>query len=170
MNTNRKLDLIAGFGFMIIAAAIIFVAIPYGVQEPKKVKFAALNPSYYPRLVCYCLLLFGAMLVVSRSLFFVKNKKANSEAQTASSNPSVRLPLLITITAVLLLYYLTLSSLGFIVSSSVALIVLLLLAGERNWLALGLIPLLVPISIYGFFTKVANIPIPAGILEPLLVG
>jgi len=50
MKSNRKVDLMAGLLFTCIAALIIWVAIPYGIQEPKKVKFAALSPSYYPTL------------------------------------------------------------------------------------------------------------------------
>ena len=167
MQTNRKQDLIAGVGFIVFAAAIVFIAIPYGVQEPKKVKFAALSPSYYPRLVCYCLLVFGVLLVISRSFF----SKDRSESVAGNSETSgIRLPALLAIAATLLFYYFTLSSLGFVLASTVVLFVLLLLAGERQPWALISLPLLLPIGLYYFFVKVANIPIPSGILEPWLVG
>jgi len=66
MTSNRKLDLLAGLLLTCIAALVIWVAIPYGIQEPKKVKYEALSPSYYPRLVGYCLLAFGLILLATR--------------------------------------------------------------------------------------------------------
>ena len=78
--------------------------------------------------------------------------------------------MLLALGGILFFYYITLPSLGFVLSSTIVLFVLLLLAGDRNFASLLIIPLLLPISVYWFFTKVANIPIPAGILEPVLVG
>ena len=86
MNLNQKRDLLAGLSFIAISLLILFVAIPLGVQEPKKVKFVALSPSYYPRLVCYCLLLFGLVLLVKRlfatnsSVSQVDGKRADGTA------------------------------------------------------------------------------------------
>lgn len=153
---------------MAIAALIIFVAIPYGVQEPKKVKFVALSPSYYPRLVCYCLAGFGLLLVVTRTFFTAKNKE--TKEGIADSRPGIRLVALFAIAATLFFYYFSLSTLGFVIASSIVLLALLLLAGERNLYAISLLPLLLPLCLYWFFVKVANIPIPAGILESVLVG
>ena len=190
INPNKKRDLIAGIGFIAIAALIILIGIPYGVQEPKKIKFVALSPSYYPRLVCYCLLFIGALLVATR--LFKKLDKDSAADHPVVDHPGVNHPVVnhpvvnhsgqssgtltkqlvsLTIIAVILLfYYLSLESLGFIVSSSIVLLVLLLIAGERKPWAIALLPALLPVSIYWFFTHVANIPIPTGILEPWLLG
>lgn len=173
MQTNRKLDLIAGIGFIAIAAIIIFIAIPYGVQEPKKVKFVALSPSYYPRLVCFCLLAFGVLLVITRinpTRILMGSNRTEVNNSNSDATSGIRLPIFMAFAATLLFYYFSLQTLGFIVSSSVVLLVLLLLAGERNAFAIVLLPLLLPLCLYWFFVKVANIPIPAGVLEKLLVG
>ena len=185
MNSNKKRDLIAGIGFIAIAALIILIGIPYGVQEPKKIKFVALSPSYYPRLVCYCLLCIGALLVATRLFKIFDNDSAAYHAvidHPVANHPVVNRPgqssgtltkqlVSLTIIAVILLfYYLSLESLGFIVSSSIVLLVLLLIAGERKPWAIALLPALLPVGIYWFFTHVANIPIPTGILEPWLLG
>ena len=164
MNLTEKRELLAALSFIAISLLILFVAIPLGVQEPKKVKFVALSPSYYPRLVCYCLLLFGLVLLVKRLL------ATKISALQGESSTQLKPKMLLALSAVLFFYYITLPWLGFVLSSSIVLLVLLLLAGDRNIVALLIIPLLLPISVYWFFTKVANIPIPAGILEPMLVG
>ena len=164
MNLSEKRDLLAACSFIAISLLILFVAIPLGVQEPKKVKFVALSPSYYPRLVCYCLFLFGLLLLI-KNVLATKKSVAQEEASTR-----LQPRLLLTLAGILFFYYITLPTLGFVLSSTVVLFVLLLLAGDRNIVALFVIPLLLPIAVYWFFTKVANIPIPAGILEPILVG
>lgn len=165
MKSTRKLDLLAGLLFICVAAVIIWVAIPHGVQEPKKVKFAALSPSYYPRLVGYCLLLFGLVLLITRGIS--AKHKPTDENQNLSNNWIV---VLIGIAVTLSAYYFSLEFLGFVLASSIALFILLLIAGERSVPALLLIPALLPLALHLFFTKVANIPIPSGFLQPLIGG
>jgi len=164
MNSNRKLDLIAGLLLTCIAGLVIWVAIPYGIQEPKKVKFAALSPSYYPRLVGYCLLAFGLILLATRWF------STQINVGTSSNLRPRWLFILIAIVATLTAYYIALEPLGFVLSSAIAVFTLLLLAGERSVLALLAIPLLLPIALHLFFTHVANIPIPSGVLQPLIGG
>jgi len=165
MQTNRKLDITAGLICIVLALLILFVAIPLGVQEPKKVKFAALSPSYYPRIVAYFLLCIGVLLAGLRILSKQSEKVVN---KTGSWQKHMVLFLLLVV--VLFLYYATLNYLGFVLSSCIALLTLLLLAGERKVWALIIIPLALPFALYYFFTHIANIPIPAGVLESLLVG
>jgi len=165
MNFDNKRDLVAAVGFIVIALGILFVAIPYGVQEPKKVKFVALSPSYYPRLICYCLLGFGIALL-ARQIFSALKK----DTAKFIDDQTIKKVYLLAVAVLLFAYYLSLPFLGFVLASSIVLFLLLLLAGDRNYFALVSIPLLLPICVYLFFTKVANIPIPAGILEPMLIG
>ena len=165
MKNERKLDITAGLICVVLALLILFVAIPLGVQEPKKVKFVALSPSYYPRLVTYFLLFFGLLLVALR--FFNKDTQ---HPIFENSFWRQNIKALLVIVAVLFLYYATLNYLGFVVSSIIALLALLFIAGERKLWALVLIPLGLPFALYYFFTHVANIPIPAGVLELWLVG
>jgi len=164
MNSNRKQDLMAGLLLTCIAVLVIWVAIPYGIQEPKKVKFAALSPSYYPRLVGYCLLAFGLILIATRWV-------AKQPEVTSSSNLRPKwLLILLAIVVTLAAYYVALEPLGFVLASAIAVFVLLLLAGERSVLALITIPLVLPMALHLFFTHVANIPIPSGVMQPLIGG
>ena len=166
MKSKRSIDLMAGLLFIAIAAIILWFAIPYGVKEPKKIKYAALSPSYYPRIVGYILLLFGAFITGSQ-LLKNRSSKEDSEGEAWRQNRHL---VLVGVALTLFVYYLCLEPLGFVLASAVALLVLLLLAGEKKPLALILIPLILPLSLHLFFTHVANIPIPAGILQSILVG
>jgi len=165
MPNRRKLDIAAGAICVALALLILFVAIPLGVQEPKKVKFAALSPSYYPRIATYFLLFFGVLLIGLR--FF---RKQSEHVESEKINWRNHATGCLVIMLILFLYYATLSYLGFVLSSIAALFLLLLLAGERKLWALTILPLVLPFALYYFFTHVANIPIPAGVLEPWLVG
>jgi len=78
--------------------------------------------------------------------------------------------ILIGVITTLAAYYIALEPLGFVLASTIALFVLLLLAGERSALALVSISLVLPITLHLFFTHVANIPIPSGVLQPVIGG
>ena len=142
MQTNRKLDITAGLLCIVLALVIVFVAIPFGVQEPKKVKFLALSPSYYPRIVACFLLCVGVLLVGLR----IPSMRAESP-NTASSSWREKIAPFFQIVFVLSLYYAALNYLGFVLSSCIALIALLLLAGERKLWALLSIPVVLPLSL-----------------------
>jgi len=165
--TTKQQDLIAALLFIFVAVLLLLVAIPLGVVEPKKVKFAALNPSYYPKIVNYCLLCFGVILLIMRTI----TKPATvSKKELEKDNNGINLIKLVWIAGILAFYYLSLPALGFVVSSAVVLLLLLVTAGESSPWALISLPLVLPFGLYFFFVKVANIPIPAGILESVLVG
>ena len=57
-------DLGAGLLMLAMGLLIIFVLIPFGVREPASVQFAALAPSYYPRIVAIALTAIGAAITV----------------------------------------------------------------------------------------------------------
>jgi uncharacterized membrane protein len=164
MTTANKRDIVTGLLLISMALLLVLVLIPLGVVEPKKVKFAALSPSYYPRLVGYCLLAIGALMVVTR-WFGAKRDSADETAPAQTRSPRVLLVLFL----ILFAFYWTLPHAGFVLGSALALLCLLLLAGERRPLMIIAIAIIVPSLLYLFFTKVANIPIPAGVLEPWLI-
>jgi putative tricarboxylic transport membrane protein len=171
--SKRFIDVLTGILFIVVAALIIWVAIPLGVQEPKRVKFVALSPSYYPRLVTYCLLAVGLLLFIRSVLF---SKASTSESATAASSSSESKPvarsrtyMLLPVATVLFALYWFLEQLGFVLAPALAIVALLLLAGERSVPAIVLIASMLPLGLYLFFTQVANIPIPGGVLDPILL-
>ena len=58
-----KRDLFSGLIFIILGIALLTILVPMGIVEPRKVRFAALSPSYYPRIVA------GALLLLRISAF-----------------------------------------------------------------------------------------------------
>lgn len=157
-------DLMAGIAMTIAGGLIIFIFIPYGVVEPKNVKFAALSPSYYPRIVAISLLILG--ISISCRAFLVKN---TTEQETSNQRPDA-LTRTSMIFAILAFYAMTINWLGFIVASALVLSACFWVAGERRFKIVLSIAIPLPLILYFFFLKVAGIPIPLGILQPILAG
>ena len=68
----------------------------------------------------------------------------------------------------LAVYSLSLEFLGFVLSGVLALVASLILAGERRAFIIIAMSLLLPISLFLFFYKVAYVPLPNGILAPFI--
>lgn len=161
---HRNRNLVSAVLMLALGACLIWILIPAGVAEPKKIKYAALSPSYYPRLVAVALMMLGAGVLV-RAL---SDRKDNYTA-AADRHPQAT-QRIICFLLILLFFALSMKWLGFIVAAAIALFLALLLGGERRlWLTLPLTAL-VPLLLYFFFLKIARIPIPLGILEPWLAG
>ena len=167
MHNWLNANAIAGALYLILGLFMVFVLIPLGVDEPGNVEFAVLAPSYWPRVICLALAALGLGMLVRNWLSHRSGEpNAADEPSTLSELVFWRVALVIAGSFVL---YMLLEPLGFVLAGAIALALLMLLAGERRPLHLALISAGIPLLLYLFFTKAASIPIPAGILEPILV-
>ena len=154
-------DLWSGLFFAVLGLIVVFVLIPEAVTEPRKVKYAALSPSYYPRLIGIALIVLG-LSVVARAVL-----RPAAEGPVEPSHPRA-MQRTAAFFGLLALYGFAVSTSGFILPSIIALLAALLLAGERRIGLIAVISLVLPFGLYFFFLKVASIPIPAGLIEPLI--
>lgn len=162
MDYVMKRDLIAGVSVLLIGILLVFVLIPTGVDEPGSVEFAALAPSYYPRFVGIAMMVLGLAIAV-RSIY-------RPVADDLFEIPeSVLVYKAICAIAIMFATALFVSSVGFVLVGAAALLALMLLAGERSPVILAAAAICLPLLLYFFFTKLANIPIPGGVLEPVLI-
>jgi len=198
--TTFVADISAGVLLAGIALLLLFVLIPYGVDAPRKVKFAALHPAYYPRIVAWCLLIFGCatIIVALRKIVSVSpdtttldlttpdiTKKATRSSSTGTDTLSddsntlqqgvkdktsrQQLFSLSVLATVFVGVTFFLPTLGFPLTTGLALLGLMPLAGEwRIWVVITT-AICLPMLLYLFFTKIANIPIPGGVLDPWLL-
>ena len=162
MDYVMKRDLIAGVSVLLIGILLVFVLIPTGVDEPGGVEFAALAPSYYPRFVGIAMMVLGLAIAV-RSIY-------RPVADDLFEIPeSVLVYKAVCAIAIMFATALFVSSVGFVLVGAAALLALMLLAGERSPVILAVAAIGLPLLLYFFFTKLANIPIPGGVLEPVLI-
>jgi putative tricarboxylic transport membrane protein len=155
-------SLLAGMMMLIVGLLLFFVLIPYGIDSPKKIRYSALSPLYYPKIVAVALSIIGAAIMVKS---WRKTEPETLEPQHPNGKVRVLSFLLI-----LAIYATTLDFLGFVASGTMILTASLLLAGERRVTVIAPVCLGLPIMLHLFFYKIANVPIPAGILAPLLEG
>ena len=153
-------------GLLLGAIGILFilVLIPHGVVEPRKVKYAALSPSYYPRIVAIALFVLGVLVAIRG---FIGRREGSGPDAMARPDAKVRIA---AVFCVLGLYALLIGSVGFVLMSALVLAALTFLAGERRLWLIAANAVVLPFALYFFFVEIANIPIPAGVLKPLLVG
>ncbi|MEM8688101.1 MAG: tripartite tricarboxylate transporter TctB family protein [Pseudomonadota bacterium] len=158
---------ITGAVYLGLGLFLMLVLIPIGIDEPGNVEFAVLAPSYWPRVICLVLAALGTGMLV-RFWINMRSSRADGNAGTSLFKGLLLWRVAIVIGGSFVLYYL-LEPLGFVLAGALALALLLLFAGERRPVYLVLIAMGVPTLLYLFFTKAASIPIPAGVLEPILV-
>jgi len=156
-------DFLAGLFFLVLGLVTLFVLIPIGIDEPANVQYRALAPSYWPQIVAVMLAVIG---------FSILARTIGQSAPPAASEGVAHGGYLYWRAAVVILgsfaLYGVLEWLGFVLTCAIALAALMLLAGERRPHVIAVIAAGVPMLLYLFFTKAASIPIPSGILEPVL--
>lgn len=170
MSQENRVHLIAGLVLLAFGVLGVAVLIPLGVDEPGRLQFAALSPSYWPRIICIALALFGVGIVAS-ILLKTRSGEAGDGAGDAVVDAADATPLR-ALAAIVLLFvlYMVLETLGFVLAGTLALAAFMVLAGERRLTIVASVAVGVPLLLYLFFTKAAQVPIPAGVLESILVG
>ena len=119
-----------------------------------------LSPSYYPRLISYILVLIGVGILI-------KNFTTGFFENTILIENKYLVRMIIILALILFIIF-ALPTLGIPVVSVFSILFLMLLGGERRVIIILSVSILAPLFIYLFFTKIAQIPIPNGLLERLL--
>ena len=173
MFANR--NLLAGVTFLAFGALTLVVLIPYGVKAPPSVQYRALSPSYWPNIVAVATCLIGIALVAGAVIRGRNNEAeygAGARARTVpiAGHPGWWLTLHPYVAlAICFALYFCLELLGFVLASAIAVALLMVLADEFRLYIILPIAVLLPLGLHLFFTKAASVPIPMGILEPLLL-
>ena len=153
----------SGVFMLAVGLLLLLLLIPFGIDTPKKIRYAALSPTYYPQIVALILSVIGAAIIFrNRKSFRVKEAE---ELDVAHPNAQIRIIIFL---ALLAAYALSLEFLGFVLSGALALATSLILAGERRAIFILAMSLLLPISLFLFFYKVAYVPVPNGLLAPFI--
>ena len=155
-----------GFGIALIAFVFAYWVIPAAVVRPPNVKSIVLLPSFLPY----------ALTVGVGALGFVCGLQACFGAGVPSEDgeglqPSRNWPLrLLSLAAVLAGYYLLPDVVGMLGISILSMVILLWAGGERSIIRGGLVAVLLPLGVYLFFSKVAQVPLPEGAIFTLSGG
>ena len=166
MTLNR--NIVAGLCFLGFGVLAVAVLIPYGIAQPPSVKYRALSPSFWPYIVCSAIGVIGVLLLIYELAAASRNRNRTGAVAAPAGRPAwiALRPFLVMV--LLLAIYLTLEPLGFVLTTTLGLVALMLLAGERRPTIVLPIALLLPLALHLFFVKAAQRPIPGGVLDFLL--
>lgn len=174
-------DILTGGATIAFAAFGWFVGIPLGVDVPGSVKILALSPDFWPRIIMGMLTVSGAIVLIQG--YLARNAKTAADPAPASTAPPDDVPIggevvhfdtrgqFIRVSLafiVLFIFYFLAPYMGFVLGCIILVMVSTRILGVTSWAKSVGLAIILPVLLYYFFTKVAQIPIPLGLFEDLL--
>ncbi|MFP3920681.1 MAG: tripartite tricarboxylate transporter TctB family protein [Dichotomicrobium sp.] len=159
-------DLWLGAGLAVLSALLYLVLIPIGIKIPSGMRSPVMSPAFWPTIIAWFLFTMSMLLFIRAALAWrrgeiVPHKSADLEDEEERTG----LPGQARAVAVIVLlfaYYWLILKIGLVPASMAAMLFVgLATARPRLWLLLIATPVL-PMLLYLFFYKVANVPIPGG--------
>jgi len=171
MDKNSK-DICLGVLLFVGFSLLYFAVIPFAVVVPKSIKVQALSPNFWPRVTTAIIALLGLSVLIGGIIkkkigtSFPLPDKSVPDTVQARSFVSYKRPIMLMVA--LLVYFLIMDFLGIVMASMIGLLLFATIFGEKRLKVLLPITVLLPVCLYYFFVKVANIPLPIGIWEQFL--
>jgi len=168
MNKEIKLDIILTIAVIAFAVLLVGFLIPAQINEPGYIKSKYLSPAFVPR-VFSIFLGAVALILLGQSVARLKKLPGKSEArsdeqETPAANARRGAILAVLLWASLCLFMLAVQFFGILVPSILFLGGLMFYFGQKRWLLILSIMILVPVILYLFLHNVANVQFPTGIL------
>lgn len=152
MDQQSKIDI--GVAAVLIILSVTVFILSSGYPVPK----SGLPVNAFPRILASIIFLLSGALIIS-ALRNVKKRPPCLEGFTKGPK------LIVIVIGLLIGYILLLKHGGFILTSILLMVTLLLVFGERRKLILTLVPICFVITLYIIFQKFAMVPLPKGILK-----
>ncbi len=151
------------FGFGMAALAVIFVlwGIPDSVVTPASIKALPLSPAFLPYVLTASIGVLGLVCGI-QAAFGPGVPTEEGEGFYPAANWPIRL---LGLAVVLAAFYYLPDVVGMLGVSVLAMALLVWMGGETSVVRGGLVSFLIPLLVYLFFVKVAQVPLPQGILE-----
>lgn len=152
--------MLVGFAIAAVFAVIALVVIPGYIRVPASIEVAALSPDFWPTVVAWGVVVLAVGLGVQGWLDW--RKAAPGDDAEAPENPQDWLRAIAAVAA-MIVYYALIPYVGIVAASIPAYIAMAALMGARRWGVVLPVSVVLPIALYFFFVKVANIPLPLGV-------
>ena len=158
--------------FANLIGAVLFLALGvwawFKADGFQKVKGSYVQPSSFPRIMIWGLLIFSVMLII-QSLWKLRTMDEDdplavpAESINFIKDKSVAAALLvIALCAVFVFFF---KPAGYVLSSFLLCMVIMYMIGKRNWVQMVLVSLLVPLVMWAVFYKLLTVNIPMGPLD-----
>ena len=154
MKIKYNAEIIAGAVF-VIAATVLWLLIPSQIQTLEK---TAINAQTFPRIAIGGMLIFSAGLLI-QGIFFNEKKEMVITKESFHSDGFKREMRSVIFAVMLLAYCVLVTFLGFIISTAILVVAILLFYGARKWYYY-VIPLAMVGIVYYVFGVVLRISLP----------
>lgn len=168
MNKEIKLDIVLTIAVIVISVALLGFLIPDQINEPGYIKSKYLSPAFAPRL--YSIALGGiALILLIQSVIRLKKPPSNRDVQsdentTPASNARQGQILAVFLWISCGLFVLAVEFFGILIPSILYLGGLMFYCGQKRWSLILSIMILVPLFLYLFLHRIANVQFPTGML------
>lgn len=162
---RSRLDIVFSLGVIALAAGLLFWVIPGGVQVPASVKAAPLSPAFLPNVLSALVGLLGLICLVQATLGQGVPKEASELSFEAARSWPLRFAMVL---AAFLAFWLLPEEIGMLPVAIGVMAGLIFAGGERNIGRGALLAALIPLGVWLFFSRVAQVPLPEGPIEALL--
>lgn len=170
-----KKDIGFGLLFSIIFAIVLWVLIPFGIENPMSHDPNQLTPSSYPTWIATAGFILSVLILINSGYkFYSKKNMASEESQTDTEELESKEEFLMKAlrmgTAFLALFalYYFINEIGMVIGCFILYIIVALLCGERNYIRLLTVNTILITLMYLFFVRVAAVSIPLGLLTGIL--
>ena len=152
---DRARDFYLGLILLAFVLTMLLWLIPSYVGSPLAQSHLKVKPSTFPNLIIYVLALLAILLIYNSPL----TSKDTTRVEDKRFSWSIILCL-----AILFAYYVGVRVIGMLPASIVVLFVLMRIYGFRSWFLSILFAMVLPFLLFVFSEKLAQVPIPRGIL------
>ena len=168
MDKEFKSNLVLAIVLIFFSVVLLFVVIPSQINEPGYIKSKYLSPAFVPR-VFTIYLGFIALVLFFRSVFHLKKSSSKKESQSSEIETPTEAGLQGQGIAVFIwisccFFILAVEFFGILIPSILFLGALMVFFGQKKWLLVLSIMILVPLLLYLFLHDIAKVQFPKGIL------
>jgi hypothetical protein len=168
MDKEIKTNLVLALMLIFFSVALLFFVIPSQINEPSYIKSKYLSPAFVPRVFTIYLGLM-ALVLFFRSVSHLKKSSSKKAVRSAGKKnpPAVEwwgqwIAAFIWISCCL--FILAVEFFGILIPSILFLGALMVCFGQKKWLLVLSVMILVPLLLYLFLHDIANVQFPQGIL------
>ncbi len=158
-------------GLILFFLFTLFFLIPKGIYVPANINIRVMSPDFFPRVVAIFLIMMCVILAL-QSILSSRGRNANQKevkefSQEGSERNKIRKVKIVKICVSILflfIYFKAVKLIGMLPSSCIFLLAFSSLYGERRFKIIIPLAIILPLMLYFFFTQIAKIPLPKGII------
>ena len=155
----NKVELGIGLVFVAVFLVFLFVIIPIGIDMPRRLHSPLTSPSFLPSALGWILVGLGAALAL-KAFVFPAAKEVSEDTEPD------RVWAIVFVILMIVGYWLLSGFLGMFLTACLISTVLIWFGGGRSWKLYFIGGFAVPLVVYLLFVRVAQVPLPRGVILP----